>query len=189
LQPALGGGLVDFWSLDVTGRGGRGHGYHLVLVDEAAHDEGYLAGTLEAAIGPTTIDFRGKIVLASTPNGLDGAFWECATIAEKGYEVHHAPTTANPVLPIDEIAYLRSTLRPEVASQELDALFVDIRQYSTPRPITLLSQDALDGGGQPQSVGRKRNCGQDLTIIGLWQKWRNAKMAWQTETKAAAHRT
>jgi hypothetical protein len=39
--------------------------------------------------------------------------------------VHHAPTSANPHLPPDEIAYLRSTLRPEIASQELDALFVD----------------------------------------------------------------
>jgi hypothetical protein len=44
---------------------------------------------------------------------------------ERGYLVHHAPTGANPHLPPDEIAYLRSTLRPEVASQELDALFVD----------------------------------------------------------------
>jgi hypothetical protein len=39
--------------------------------------------------------------------------------------VHHASTSANPHLPPDEIAYLRSTLRPEIASQELDALFVD----------------------------------------------------------------
>jgi hypothetical protein len=64
-------------------------------------------------------------VLASTPNGLDGAFWECATIAEKSYAVFHAPTAMNPFLPPAEIAYLRSTLRPEVASQELDAQFVD----------------------------------------------------------------
>jgi hypothetical protein len=44
---------------------------------------------------------------------------------ERGYVVHHAPTSANPHLPLDEIAYLRSTLRPEIASQELDALFID----------------------------------------------------------------
>jgi hypothetical protein len=120
------GGMIDFWSVDVTGRGGRGKGYHLVLVDEAAHDENnYLAATLEAAIGPATLDYAGKIVLASTPNGLEGAFWECATIAEKGYVVHHAPTSANPHLPAKEIAYLRSTLRAEIASQELDAVFLD----------------------------------------------------------------
>jgi hypothetical protein len=120
-----GGGAIDFWSLDITGRAARGRKYHLCLVDEAAHDEGYLKDTLEAAIAPATIDYRGKIVLASTPNGLDGAFWEAANMAERSYAVHHAPTAANPHLPADEIAYLRSTLRPEIASQELDALFVD----------------------------------------------------------------
>jgi hypothetical protein len=120
-----GGGSVSFWSLDHTGRSLRGTGLDLVLVDESAHDEGYLADTLEAAIGPATLDRRGKIVLASTPNGLAGAFWEAANMPERGYVVHHAPTSANPHLPVDEISYLRSTLRPEVASQELDAVFLD----------------------------------------------------------------
>ena len=120
-----GGGAVDFWSVDVTGRAARGRKYHLVLVDESAHDEGYLKDTLEAAIMPATLDYKGKVVLASTPNGLEGAFWEAANMPERGYVVHHAPTSANPHLPPDEIAYLRSTLRPEIASQELDALFVD----------------------------------------------------------------
>jgi hypothetical protein len=141
------GGLIDFWPVDVTGRGGRGKGYHLVLVDEAAHDENnYLAGTLEAAIGPATLDYAGKIVLASTPNGLDGAFWECATVAEKGYAVHHAPTSANPHLPAEEIAYLRSTLRSEVASQELDAVFLDVGGASI-FPLSAL----LDENGEPHA--------------------------------------
>ena len=76
---------------------------------------------------PARLDYKGKgkVVLASTPNGLEGAFWEAANMPERGYVVHHAPTSANPHLPPDEIAYLRSTLRPEIASQELDALFVD----------------------------------------------------------------
>jgi len=120
-----GGGAVDFWSVDITGRAARGRKYHLVLVDASAHDEGYLKDTLEAAIMPATLDYKGKVVLASTPNGLEGAFWEAANMPERGYVVHHAPTSANPHLPSDEIAYLRSTLRPEIASQELDALFVD----------------------------------------------------------------
>ncbi len=120
-----GGGAIDAWSLDFTGRAARGRKYHLCLVDEAAHDGGYLKDTLEAAIMPATLDYKGKVVLASTPNGLEGAFWEAANMPERGYVVHHAPTSANPHLPPDEIAYLRSTLRPEIASQELDALFVD----------------------------------------------------------------
>jgi hypothetical protein len=74
---------------------------------------------------PAALDYKGKIVLASSPNGLEGAFWEAANMPERGYVVYHAPTRANPHLPPDEIAYLRSTPRPEIASQELDALFVD----------------------------------------------------------------
>jgi hypothetical protein len=121
-----GGGSVKGWSLDFTGRAARGQGLHLALVDEAAHDEGYLASTLEAAIMPALLDYSGKLVLASTPNGLEGAFWEAANVVEKGFVVHHAPTSANPHLPAEEIAYLRSTMRSEVASQELDAIFLDI---------------------------------------------------------------
>jgi hypothetical protein len=122
-----GGGMIDFWSIDVTGRGGRGKGYHLVLVDEAAHDENdYLRNMLGMAIGPATLDFDGKIVLASTPRGLTNTFWECANAEEKGYKTFHAPTSANPRWSADSIAYLRSTMRPEEASQELDALFVDV---------------------------------------------------------------
>ena len=120
-----GGGAIDFWSA-------RGRKYQVVLVDESAHDEGYLKDTLEAAVMPATLDYKGKVVLASTPNGLEGAFWEAANMPERGYVVHHAPTSANAHLPPDEIAYLRSTLRPEIASQELDALFVD-RGGATPQ--------------------------------------------------------
>jgi hypothetical protein len=124
-------------SIDVTGRVARGKAFHLCLIDESAHDEGYLKEALEAAITPSLLDYQGKLVLASTPAGLEGAFWESATLAEKGFAVHHAPSSANPHLAAEEIAYLRSTLRPEVASQELDALFVDVAG-STIFPIGLL---------------------------------------------------
>jgi hypothetical protein len=141
-----GGGGVDFWSIDVTQRAGRGRKCHLVMVDEAAHDENdYLRGTLEAALAPATLDYAGKIVLASTPAGLRGAFWECATMPEKGYAVHHAPTSANPHLPASEIVYLRTTLRPEIASQELDAVFLDTAGSSI-FPLHLLLED-----GQPHA--------------------------------------
>lgn len=63
--------------------------------------------------------------MASTPNGLQGAFYECAETPEKGYAVHHAPTTANPYMPVREIERIRKTMRAETASKELDALFLD----------------------------------------------------------------
>ena len=125
------GGHVDFWSVDHTQRAGRGRKYHLVLIDEAAHDEGYLKDAFPAAIAPTLLDYAGSIVEASTPNGVspDNHFWQAAHLAELGFVMHHAPTSANPHLPPEEIAALRATMRPEIASQELDALFVAPRGH------------------------------------------------------------
>ena len=122
------GGHVDFWSVDHSQRAGRGRKYHLCLLDESAHDEGYLTDAFPAAIAPTTLDYAGSIVEASTPNGVDpdNHFWQIAHMAELGFVVHCAPTSANPHLPVEEIAALRATLRPEIASQELDGLFVDL---------------------------------------------------------------
>jgi hypothetical protein len=123
---------VDFWSIDHTQRAGRGRAYHLALIDEAAHDEMYLTDAFQVAIAPTLLDFAGSIVEASTPNGVspENHFWRVAHLAEMGFVVHHAPTSANPHLPVEEISALRATMRPEEAAQELDALFVDMAGVS-----------------------------------------------------------
>src|SRR5580700_351670 len=95
------GGHVDFWSVDHSQRAGRGRKYHLVLIDEAAHDEGYLTDAFPAAIAPTLLDYAGSVVEASTPNGVEPTnhFWQAAHLAELGFVTHHAPTSANPHLP------------------------------------------------------------------------------------------
>ena len=121
-----GGGAIDFWSLDYTARAGRGRRYHLALIDESAHDEGRLADSFPASIAPALLDFNGAVVTASTPNGLDGWFHDIVHDQRHGFAAFHAPTSANPHLPVEAIAALRAELpRPEVASQELDAMFVD----------------------------------------------------------------
>ena len=119
------GGHVDFWSVDYTGRAGRGRKYHIALLDGAAHDEGYLTDAFPTAIAPTLLDFDGSIVAASTPNGLEGWFHDIVHDGRHGFVVHHAPTSANPYWSPEGIERLRATMRPEEASQELDALFVD----------------------------------------------------------------
>ena len=77
------GGHVDFWSIDHTQRAGRGRKYHLALIDEAAHDEGYLKDAFSTAIAPTLLDYAGSIIEASTPNGVspDNHFWQTAHLA------------------------------------------------------------------------------------------------------------
>jgi len=120
------GGAIDFWSLDYTARAGRGRRYHLALIDESAHDEGRLADSFPASIAPALLDFNGAVITASTPNGLDGWFHDIVHDQRHGFAVFHAPTSANPFLPVEAIAALRAELpRPEVALQELDAQFVD----------------------------------------------------------------
>jgi hypothetical protein len=121
-----GGGELDAWSLDHTGRSGRGRKYDRILIDEAAFDEGRLKDVFPSAMLPSTIDRRGSIVEASTPNGLEGHFWEACNVPEQGFVMHHAPTRRNPYLPPDEIDALEKTMRPEVAAQELWAQFVDL---------------------------------------------------------------
>ena len=150
------GGHVDFWSVDHSQRAGRGRKYHLVLIDEAAHDEGYLTDAFPAAIAPTLIDFAGAIVEASTPNGVEPTnhFWQGAHLAELGFVVHHAPTSANPHLPPGEIAALRATMRPEIASQELDALFVSLEGMSIfPLASLLENGEPVPDDGPIDTIG------------------------------------
>jgi len=150
------GGHVDFWSVDHSQRAGRGRKYHLVLVDEAAHDEGYLTNSFPAAIAPTLIDYAGSIVETSTPNGVEPTnhFWQAAHLPELGFAVHHAPTSANPHLPPEEIRSLRATMRPEIASQELDALFVSLEGMSI-FPLASLLEDGepVPDDGRIDTIG------------------------------------
>jgi hypothetical protein len=135
------GGAIDFWSLDYTARAGRGRRYHLALIDESAHDEGRLADSFPASIAPALLDFNGSVATASTPNGLEGWFHNIAHDQRHGFAVFHAPTSANPHLPAEAIAALRAELpRPEVASQELDALFIDTGG-ATIFPLALLLEN------------------------------------------------
>ena len=140
-----GGGAIDFWSLDYTARAGRGRRYHLALIDESAHDEGRLVDSFPASIAPALLDFNGSVVTASTPNGLDGWFHDIVHDQRHGFAVFHAPTGANPFLPVEAIAALRAELpRPEVALQELDAQFVD-----TGATIFPLAALLIDGEPHP----------------------------------------
>lgn len=144
------GGHVDFWSVDHTGRAGRGRKYHRVLIDKSAHDETYLTSAFSAAITPTLLDYAGSIVEASTPNEIDPTnhFWQTAHDESLGFVTFHAPTSANPFLPPEEIVALRLTMRAEVASQELDALFVDMAG------VSIFPLAALLENGQPVADDR-----------------------------------
>ena len=64
------GGMLTFGASTTASALVRGRKYHLALIDEGAHDEGYLKDAFPAAIAPTLLDYAGSIVEASTPNGV-----------------------------------------------------------------------------------------------------------------------
>ena len=62
----VGGGFIDFWSLENGGDRMRGQKYHRVVCDEAAMTTG-LKHIWQKVIRPTLTDFRGDAWFLSTP--------------------------------------------------------------------------------------------------------------------------
>jgi hypothetical protein len=144
-----GGGNVDVWTLD-RALAGRGRRYHLAIIDEAAFGGDDLLDIWQASIQPTLLDYRGKAVVASTPHGSDEAnfFWQVCHQSDLGFAQFHAPTSANPFMPADELARLEREHHPIIFRQEFLAEFVDLSG------VSLFSIDKLLEGGQPISLQR-----------------------------------
>jgi hypothetical protein len=122
----IGGGRVDFWTLN-NPRAGRSRKYHGVVIDEAAFAGPDMQGLWEKSIKPTLLDYKGVAWAFSTPSGKDEENWfySICNDPSQGFIEFHAPTSTNPYLPEDEIAKLESENSPEVYRQEYLAEFVD----------------------------------------------------------------
>ena len=119
-------GRGDFWTLN-NPRAGRSRKYHGVLIDEAAFAGPDMMDIWEKAIKPSLLDYRGQAWVFSTPNGKDDEqfFYRICTDPKMGFMEHHAPTSANPYMPADELAKLPLENDPLVYQQEYLAEFVD----------------------------------------------------------------
>lgn len=119
-------GRIEYWTLE-NDRAGRSRKYHKVLMDEAAFTKPNARDIWERNIRPTLLDYRGMAIIASTPNGANPAnfFWACCNDPELGFTEYHAPTSANPLMPADEMAKLERENHPLVYRQEYLAEFVD----------------------------------------------------------------
>jgi hypothetical protein len=144
-----GGGNVDVWTLD-RALAGRGRRYHLAILDEAAFGGVDLLDIWRASIQPTLLDFRGKAVVASTPHGVDESnfFWQVCHQTDLGFAQFHAPTSANPFMPADELARLEREHHPLIFRQEFLAEFVDLSG------VSLFSVEKLLEDGQPVALQR-----------------------------------
>lgn len=136
------GGGVDFWTLEDE-NAGRGRGYHLVIIDEAAFtDNKTMMATWERSIKPTLLDYGGRALVMSNTNGVDtkNFFWRICNQPDLGFSSFHARTIDNPHIPLrqkdeDEIAYqarraeefarLRREYPPLVYRQEIEAEFIN----------------------------------------------------------------
>ncbi|WP_234733380.1 hypothetical protein [Tellurirhabdus bombi] len=122
----LGGGRIDFWSLQDK-NAGRGRKYKRVIVDEAA-----MADDLETAwtqcIRPTLTDFKGDAFFMSTPKGRQNYFYKlCQNGGMKpGWKEFHYKTVANPYIDPAEVLDAKNDLDLLTFQQEYEAEFVEL---------------------------------------------------------------
>jgi hypothetical protein len=120
-----GGGRVDFWSMD-NPDAGRGNGYHVAIVDEAAKAPKFrLAWT--QTIRPTLTDYQGDGWIFSTPKGKLNYFYTLQEEKAKDPEwcIWHFTTYDNPFISRDEIEAAKQSLDTHSFRQEYMAEDID----------------------------------------------------------------
>ena len=125
----IGGGRVDFWTLDDE-NAGRSKEYHRVVLDEIAFAKDKVGDTWKRSIKPTMLTTKGRCLALSTPNGdnPDNFFWQlCNKPEDHGFVEYYAPSWTNPFVPDEDIEDLRRTEHPLVFQQEYGAEFIDWR--------------------------------------------------------------
>jgi hypothetical protein len=122
----IGGGVIDFWSLD-SADSGRGRKYAVVVVDEAAMIPA-LAEAWQQSIRPTLTDLRGSAWFLSTPKGMNyfkQLFDRGQDPEREDWASWQMPTSANPYIQAEEIESARLDLTEAAFNQEYSALFVN----------------------------------------------------------------
>lgn len=170
----LGGGRIDFWTLDDP-TAGRSRRYHRVVIDEAAFTGSTMMATWERAIEPTLFDFSGDALVCSNTNGVDpqNFMWQICNDPKYGFVEYHAPTINNPTIPallpgesladqiarrFAEIERIRARSHPLVFRQEYEAEFVDFSG------VAFFSLDKMMGlDGRP--VARPSKCDSVFAVI------------------------
>ena len=193
----MGGGRIDFWSLE-NERAGRSRKYHRVVVDEAAFTKNTaMMDIWKRSIFPTLLDYAGRALITSNTNGVDteNFFWRICNQPEHGFIEYHAPSWNNPYVPAQiagesheswlerrdaVFADLRAKEHPMVFAQEYAAEFVD---WSG---VAFFDLDKLLMDGQPVDVparcdlvfavmdsATKTGSGNDGTGVTYWARSRH----------------
>lgn len=122
----LGGGVIDFWSMDDPDSG-RGRKYHRAIIDEAAKAKRFQSAW-KATIRPTLTDYKGDAWFFSTPKGKNNYFFTIAQDMKDHDEWAFFKFTSydNPYLDPNEITGARNqlddiTFRQEYMAEDVDA--------------------------------------------------------------------
>lgn len=121
----MGGGVIDFWSLDAYDSI-RGRKYKRFVIDEAASCP-YLEQAYTKVIRPTLTDMQGDAWFLSTPKGKMNYFYELFENQGKfpDWRSWQMPTTTNPHILPSEVEAARMQLDPLTFAQEYLASFVN----------------------------------------------------------------
>lgn len=122
----LGGGLIEFWSLD-SGTVARGRKYKRIVIDEAAM-AAYLETQWQEEIRPTLTDYEGDAFFLSTPKGLNyfrSLFLRGLDPLMPDYMSWQMPTVSNPFIKPSEVESARGDLPEMTYEQEYLARFLE----------------------------------------------------------------
>lgn len=121
-------GGFDIWPLTDNPLAGRGREYDDVIVNEAAFTKSpQMIDQWKKGIKPTLLIRRGRSWVMSTPMGIDpeNFFYAACNDPQLGFREHYAPTSANPLVPVEELEEERKRNDPLVFQQEYEAKFID----------------------------------------------------------------
>jgi len=120
----IGGGIIEFWSLDSPDTI-RGRKYKRVVVDEAATVTNLKYSWTEV-IRPLLTDLKGDAWFLSTPKGKNNYFYDLSQNIDKyaDWTFTQMPTVTNPYIDPAEVEEARLQLDPLTFAQEYLASFI-----------------------------------------------------------------
>lgn len=161
----LGGGLIDFWSLE-NSDAGRGRKYALVVIDEAS-----IVRELEiswtASIRPMLTDLRGGAWFLGTPKGRNyfhSLFLKGQDMQSEEWRSWRFATTANPYMSVHEVAGAKADLPEHIYSQEYEGVPAD--DAGNPFGLDAIRECTIESptGGTPHVWGIDLAKSSDWTV-------------------------
>lgn len=164
LYRTVGGGRIDFWTLENLDAG-RSRKYHRIIIDEAAFTNNEtMMDQWERAIEPTLADYNGRVLICSNTNGVDpeNFLFRLSPGLNGGdapgpdgrgskykFREYHAPSSRNPYLSREFLAKKQAQLHPLVWQQEYLAEFVDFSG------VAFFPREKLLVNGEPVPMPRR----------------------------------